>query len=379
MRKDFPDAIYWMADLVTDADGRARVAVTYPDALTTWRLTARAVTTDTRVGVTVARTTTTKDLIVRIVTPRFLTEGDEVVLPTIVHNYREDDAHGVGERACRRPRARWAERRRRPRNLALAAGAERRDDWRFTAPAPGTATITASARTESDTDAAGTADPCRCRTGFAARTAPAGSIVGAGEGTAEVTVPDTANAAGRTVRVTLAPSLAGSLLGALDFLTSYPYGCTEQTLSSFLPNLLVTRALTELKLAPTERLGALDRQVSSGLRRLADMQHDDGGWGWWKSDGEPPVHDRLRDLGPRRGAARRGEGRTSTASRTARARSRGCTATYPRAEPDLKAYMAYVLRRSMGETDEIVSYGEGEPVTYRHATARTTCGAPAHG
>ena len=59
--------------------------------------------------------------------------------------------------------------------------------------------------------------------------------------------------------------MAGSLLGALDFLTDYPYGCTEQTLSSFLPNLLVTRALTELKLAPTERLSALDRQVSAGI------------------------------------------------------------------------------------------------------------------
>ncbi len=36
--------------------------------------------------------------------------------------------------------------------------------------------------------------------------------------------------------------MAGSLLGALDFLTArIPYGCTEQTLSSFLPNLLVTR------------------------------------------------------------------------------------------------------------------------------------------
>ncbi len=67
--------------------------------------------------------------------------------------------------------------------------------------------------------------------------------------------------------MSLAPSLAGSLLGALDFLTDYPYGCTEQTLSSFLPNLLVTRALTELKLAPTERLSALDRQVSAGMQR----------------------------------------------------------------------------------------------------------------
>ena len=83
--------------------------------------------------------------------------------------------------------------------------------------------------------------------------------------------------------------MAGSLLGALDFLTSFPYGCTEQTLSSFLPNVIVTRALAQLKLVPTERLSLLDRQVAEGLRRLGDYQHDDGGWGWWKTDENHPF------------------------------------------------------------------------------------------
>ena len=87
VRKEFPDAIYWVADVVTDARGEATVQVTYPDALTTWRLTARGATADTRVGQAVARTTVTKDLIVRVITPRFLTEGDEVVTPVIAHNY----------------------------------------------------------------------------------------------------------------------------------------------------------------------------------------------------------------------------------------------------------------------------------------------------
>ncbi len=67
----------------------------------------------------------------------------------------------------------------------------------------------------------------------------------------------------------LAPSLAGSMLGALDFLTGYPYGCTEQTLSSFLPNLVVARALAQLKLTPTERLSLLDRQVTAGVTRCS--------------------------------------------------------------------------------------------------------------
>ena len=33
--------------------------------------------------------------------------------------------------------------------------------------------------------------------------------------------------------------------GALDYLTSYPYGCTEQTMSSFLPNVIVAQTLQE--------------------------------------------------------------------------------------------------------------------------------------
>ena len=87
----------------------------------------------------------------------------------------------------------------------------------------------------------------------------------------------------------VAPSLAGPILGALDFLTSYPYGCTEQTLSSFVPNLAARRTLTELKLPLTESLKSLDRQVTEGLARLYDFQHDDGGWGWWKTDENHPF------------------------------------------------------------------------------------------
>jgi hypothetical protein len=43
--------------------------------------------------------------------------------------------------------------------------------------------------------------------------------------------------------------------------------------------------------------------------------------------------------------------------------------TYPRAEPDLKVYMVYVLRRVAAERDEIVSFENGERQTYRHGQA----------
>jgi hypothetical protein len=341
VRKDFPDAIYWTGNLLTGADGTARIQLAYPDALTTWRVTARAVTADTLVGTTVARTTVTEDLIVRVVTPRFLTEGDEVVVPTIVHNYLPATkavtvamkADGVSVPA--------GETVPQPQQATIAQSGEARHDWRFTANRVGSAVFTASATTDADSDAVELSIPV-LPFGLKRTSGAAGSIAGEGEAKAELTIPSSANPAARTIRVALAPSLAGPLLGALDFLTSYPYGCTEQTLSSFLPNLLVTRALDQLKIAPAERMQALDRQVSEGLTRLYDYQHEDGGWGWWKTDENHPFMTAYAVYGLLE-ARRAGYKVDSVRLRNGARALKQLFDTYPRAVPDLKAYMAYVL------------------------------------
>ncbi len=350
VRKEFPDAIYWIGDIVTDSNGNARVALKYPDALTTWRLTARAVTRDTLVGVGIARTTTTKDLIVRPITPRFLTEGDQLVLPTIVHNYLDEakDTTVSFEAMGLQPAQGSALA---PVTSAIAPRGERRDDWRFVAPTVGTVTVTATARTDSDTDAVELPIPV-LPFGLRRELGSSGALATAGEATANIEIPAMSNASGRTIHVSLAPSMAGSMLGALDFLTSYPYGCTEQTLSSFLPNLVVMRALAQLKIAPAERLTVVDRQVGSGLKRLLDYQHDDGGWGWWKTDENHPFMTAYAMYGL--GEARR-EGFTVDAERFERGvrALAAMHAEYPRAEPDLKAYMVYVLGRVAGERASI--------------------------
>src|SRR5262249_58494957 len=73
IRKDFKDTSFWKPDLVTDAAGKATVDVTLPDNLTTWRATARAITSDTKVGSAISRVVARKDLILRLETPRFFT------------------------------------------------------------------------------------------------------------------------------------------------------------------------------------------------------------------------------------------------------------------------------------------------------------------
>ncbi|HEY3380903.1 MAG TPA: MG2 domain-containing protein [Vicinamibacterales bacterium] len=342
VRKEFPDAIFWIGNLVTGADGTARVQLAYPDSLTTWRLTARVVTRDTLVGTTVARTTVTKDLIVRVVTPRYLTEGDEVAIPTIVHNYLPAaKSVTVSMKAVGVANAPGQSEVLQPQTVDIVQGGEYRQDWRFVSNRVGTAVFTGTATTDADSDAVELSIPV-LPFGLKRQLGAAGSMAGDAERSTQLSIPATANPGARSIRVSLAPSLAGPLLGALDFLTSYPYGCTEQTLSSFLPNLLVTRALEQLKIAPTERLQSLDRQVSEGLKRLYDYQHEDGGWGWWKTDENHPFMTAYALYGlieARRAGFKVDEWRLRNGTQALQR----LFAEYPKAVPDLKSYMAYVL------------------------------------
>jgi uncharacterized protein YfaS (alpha-2-macroglobulin family) len=98
------------------------------------------------------------------------------------------------------------------------------------------------------------------------------------------------------------------MLDALPYLIDYPYGCTEQTMSRFLPAAIVARTLArsgltarsiegrlfggieQKHLAATHPEGAKDlrllgRMTDASMARLYDFQHSDGGWGWWK-DGD---------------------------------------------------------------------------------------------
>ncbi|HEX5887922.1 MAG TPA: hypothetical protein VFY61_04430, partial [Pyrinomonadaceae bacterium] len=70
---------------------------------------------------------------------------------------------------------------------------------------------------------------------------------------------------------------------------SFPYACTEQTMSSFVPNLVVAQTLKDVPTAKIRASNDLDAKVRKGLDRLYAYQHGDGGWGWWKDDRSDPF------------------------------------------------------------------------------------------
>ncbi|MDR3667974.1 MAG: MG2 domain-containing protein, partial [Ignavibacteriaceae bacterium] len=87
VRSNFADAAYWVPDVRTNESGIAEVKFKMPDNLTTWRASVKGVTASTDVGQEINKAISRKDLLIRMETPRFFREGDEITISTIVHNY----------------------------------------------------------------------------------------------------------------------------------------------------------------------------------------------------------------------------------------------------------------------------------------------------
>lgn len=285
IRSDFRDQMFWSPSVRTDAEGRATLRVRFPDNLTTWRVTARAVTHATAVGQTTAKVIARKDLMVRMETPRFITQGDTLLIATTVHNYLKGPAtvkmifegKGVDVEG-------------REQSVVIPSDGEKRIDWSVRTPRVGKAVFTVRALSARESDAMETTVPVIPQ---GVRTASNTVIdLSGGDGQREVMleIPAASDPSTRTMSVTLAPSAASAVLGSLDELIGYPYGCVEQTMSRFLPTVVVADALERVDVPfDAEKKKELPKMAATGLKRLYELQHEDGGWGWWTNDETNPY------------------------------------------------------------------------------------------
>ena len=402
IRFDFRDTAFWTPAVVTNAQGKATVDVTWPDNLTQWRARAVGSTTTAQVGTGETRVTTKKDLLVQLEAPRFLVERDIATFSAIVHNDTEREARirvrldldnadvtGIDTVASQiaTPQTRQTAYlpTQNPKSnpptpvsnngrllvktsatwITVAKGGQQRVDWLVRPQHDGTMHARMTAQSQTDGDAAQTTLPVLThgverdvsqtgvlrspneKTEQSGQTDKKAGKRGKTEEQAQVTItlPALRKSGSSRLVVTLNPSLAGVMLDALPYLADYPYSCVEQTMSRFLPSVIVASALQSggydlrdlekaarrhgmtmpkgqegqkgqpnapirtmensaytypnaaqgaqhLEINPTgERWRSpvfdraeLNRMVREGLARLKALQHEDGGWGWWKDD-----------------------------------------------------------------------------------------------
>ncbi|HEX4342457.1 MAG TPA: alpha-2-macroglobulin family protein, partial [Verrucomicrobiae bacterium] len=299
VRSDFRSTIFWQPDVITDKDGKATVNVKYPDSLTSWKATARAVSAGNQFGIAEAITRTRQPLIVRLEAPRFFVVGDKVTVSAVVNNNTDEsiaasvtlDAQGIGKVEAS------------AKTIQVAANSEARADWSVPIDQGGDVKLKVTARGDKYADAME-------KTFTAYEHGIEKFISKSGKGrandfTVKLDLPHERKADSTTLTVQIAPSLAVTMLDSLPYLINYPYGCTEQTMSRFLPTVITAKTLHDMGLKPEDvmsrvfggietnsaaathpdgkkNLDELDVMTQACLKRLYDFHHSDGGWGWWK-------------------------------------------------------------------------------------------------
>jgi len=275
VRKRFLDTAYWNPAIVTDANGEARVSFVLPDNLTTWRATVRAVTENTMCGQATNTVTCRQDMLVRLEIPRFLVQRDRAAVAAVVHNYT-----GRNQRVEVRLRAPGLHIDGDPqRTVYVRSEDAERIDWYVTALKPGVFGVDVRAVGETAGDEVLLDLPVKPH-GRQIVTAKSAVLANSGTLCESIYVRNDAVLDATRLRITLAPSLAAAMFGSLDYLAQYPYGCTEQTVSSFLPDVILFKSLSAAGMPRIQRQTELPEMVRTGLGRLYKFQLYDGGWSW---------------------------------------------------------------------------------------------------
>ena len=272
----------------------------------------------TKVGQGSVEVVTRKDLILRLQAPRFFVETDEVVLSANVHNYLKNKKTARVSLEFEGGCLALLNGEKPIKSITIDPNGEKRVDWRVSVVKEGQAVIRMQALTDEESDAVQMHFPVYVH--GMTKQVPKSGVIRPEKTEAAVLfeVPAERRVDESRLELRFSPTLAGAMVDALPYLTSYPYGCTEQTLNRFLPTVITQQILLKMGLdlrAIKEKRTNLNSQeigddgdrakqwlrydhnpvfdqemladmVRAGVKRLANMQLSDGGWGWFSGYGE---------------------------------------------------------------------------------------------
>jgi uncharacterized protein YfaS (alpha-2-macroglobulin family) len=292
VRRNFSDTAFWNSAVKTDAAGKAQVSVVLPDNLTTWSLTAKGVTGLAAGYVGEARVSviSTKDLLLRPVTPRFFVVGDQVRIEAVINNNSDKDlstevrldAQGLTLNGSA--------------NLTVPVKAHDKAQVSWDTVTKAEDKVVVKFTASGGSGAAGSGPVLQDAVEYTlpiVRPLAAETVATAGEVTTKIAesiqLPANADRTAGELQIETSPSLAAASRDSLTYLESFDYDCTEQAVSRFFPNAATYAALTKLGLARPELKQELEANMGREVQRLYTLQNNDGGWGWWRGDDSRPM------------------------------------------------------------------------------------------
>jgi hypothetical protein len=281
LRENFNALAVFSPSVKTDSSGKATVNVKLPDNLTRYRITAVAVTGGNKFGTGESNITARQPLMVRPSAPRFLNFGDKFELPVVIQNQTDNPMKvNIAVRAT---------------NAELTAGGGRSVDVpandRLEIRFPSSAVKAGIARFQIGVSSGKWADAAEINLPV---WTPATTEAFATYGTTDqntaiiqpVQTPGDVFSQFGGLEVTTSSTQLQELTDAFIYLSTYPYGCSEQISSRILSIAALRDVLQAFKAKELPSPKELNDSIGKQIEILQGRQNDNGSFGLWrKNDG----------------------------------------------------------------------------------------------
>jgi alpha-2-macroglobulin len=315
VRKNFADSALWKVALKTDKNGMAELPIPLPDNLTTWKIRAWAMTGGCAVGQGESEVIVSKNYLVRLILPRFLTTGDTATFSAIIMNQGTqsgkaatsieisgDSLNLLGD----------AEQK-----ITLGSKSEKRLDWEVKAVKAGKVSITVKSLFGKNSDALKLQLPVQIK-GITKQVTSSGYVKERQSASVTIDIPEKRKEESAKLTINFSPSIASAMVDALPYLIDTDDKDIFSTINRFVPALIAQNTLKKMNidLAKIEKMKAnlnptelgdknkraahwkhfennpvfstkkLKEIVEKELKTIAGMQNSDGGWGWFNDSYE---------------------------------------------------------------------------------------------
>ncbi len=272
VRQFFPETWLWMPDLLTDTDGHAQIDLTTPDSITTWQLHAVS-SSGTGIGISEDRLTVFQDFFLDPDLPYAVTRGEVFPVRVQVYNYLDtqqdvrltlstgDWFEIIGDEM-----------------ITVPVGANSVGDVSFTITPTeiGTHAIEIAAQTKATADAVRKEIIVEAE-GTRQEIVENGNLdAGTGNITLDATLPPGLVDDSEVVLVSFTPSIVAQTINGLDGLINMPFGCGEQNMIMFAPDVEVLRYLKATDQTNPEVQAKAELFIITGYQRQLTFRHNDG-------------------------------------------------------------------------------------------------------
>ncbi|HQB43038.1 MAG TPA: MG2 domain-containing protein, partial [Polyangiaceae bacterium] len=270
-RSDFRQSVYFNPSLITDESGKAKATFKLPDSLTSYRIMAVVVGATDQFGFGQSTVTTSLPLLARPAFPRVLRAGDEIdagvvltskTLPKSAIDVKAtvQGLELVGESV---------------RQVELDKGQSREVRFRFRANSVGNAKVRFHVQGGGEQDSVEITKAVRAPTSLESVALYGSTRSATGEMLGDLSAIRTDVG---SINVSVASTALVGLAGSVEYLTEYPYECTEQLASRLVP-LIPLRELARLYSLPLPK--NTDAFITNTVTKLVRRQRYDGGFGLW--------------------------------------------------------------------------------------------------